>query len=324
MTKPKLSRPRRLLIAVLLLRRRPRRGDRGRPGQAGRTSRAGPRGAAPPRQGRSALQDILAWKSIGAAELSPDGSWFMYQLSPARGRERGRPPSDGRDQGAPLPHRRGAALRRVRPAGLLGRLQVGRLPVLPRDSKETKSLRKDRKRIHDDGRPGRPGHGRKDGIRKGPRPAPSRARTPASSPSNATRPRARRRRRTSGPVPTSSCASWPRAKRSTSATSPNTPSTRTGAAGPAHRRPGPGRQRPPAPRHGHGRGRLPRQRQGRLQVAWPGRRRAKPWPSSRAKRTRPTRTSSGASSAFDGFRRPQGPAGRSSTIRPPTSPSRKG
>ena len=32
-----------------------------------------------------ALRDILAWKSIGAAELSPDGSWFMYRLSPLEG-----------------------------------------------------------------------------------------------------------------------------------------------------------------------------------------------------------------------------------------------
>lgn len=32
-----------------------------------------------------ALQDILAWKSIGSAELSPDGGWFMYRLSPLEG-----------------------------------------------------------------------------------------------------------------------------------------------------------------------------------------------------------------------------------------------
>jgi len=32
-----------------------------------------------------ALQDILAWKSIGSAELSPNGSWFMYKLSPLEG-----------------------------------------------------------------------------------------------------------------------------------------------------------------------------------------------------------------------------------------------
>jgi dienelactone hydrolase len=31
------------------------------------------------------LQDILAWKAIGSAELSPDGSWFMYRLSPLEG-----------------------------------------------------------------------------------------------------------------------------------------------------------------------------------------------------------------------------------------------
>ncbi|MGZ5439454.1 MAG: S9 family peptidase, partial [Candidatus Aminicenantales bacterium] len=32
-----------------------------------------------------ALQDILAWRSIGAAELSPDGTWFLYRLSPLEG-----------------------------------------------------------------------------------------------------------------------------------------------------------------------------------------------------------------------------------------------
>jgi dipeptidyl aminopeptidase/acylaminoacyl peptidase len=31
------------------------------------------------------LQDILAWKSIGSAELSADGNWFMYRLSPLEG-----------------------------------------------------------------------------------------------------------------------------------------------------------------------------------------------------------------------------------------------
>ncbi len=32
-----------------------------------------------------ALQDILAWRSIGSAELSPDGNWLMYKLSPLEG-----------------------------------------------------------------------------------------------------------------------------------------------------------------------------------------------------------------------------------------------
>jgi dienelactone hydrolase len=31
------------------------------------------------------LQDALAWKSIGSAELSRDGSWFIYRLSPIEG-----------------------------------------------------------------------------------------------------------------------------------------------------------------------------------------------------------------------------------------------
>jgi dienelactone hydrolase len=31
------------------------------------------------------LQDILAWKGLGPAELSRDGSWFIYRLSPVEG-----------------------------------------------------------------------------------------------------------------------------------------------------------------------------------------------------------------------------------------------
>jgi dipeptidyl aminopeptidase/acylaminoacyl peptidase len=41
--------------------------------------------AAPAAPRPIALLDILAWKSIGAAELSPDGSWFMHRLSPLEG-----------------------------------------------------------------------------------------------------------------------------------------------------------------------------------------------------------------------------------------------
>ena len=41
--------------------------------------------AAPAAPRPIALLDILAWKSIGATELSPDGSWFMYRLSPLEG-----------------------------------------------------------------------------------------------------------------------------------------------------------------------------------------------------------------------------------------------
>ncbi len=41
--------------------------------------------AAPAGPRAIALLDILAWKSIGAAELSPDGNWFMYRLSPLEG-----------------------------------------------------------------------------------------------------------------------------------------------------------------------------------------------------------------------------------------------
>ena len=41
--------------------------------------------AAAPAPRPLALQDVLAWRSIGGAELSPDGTWFMYRLSPLEG-----------------------------------------------------------------------------------------------------------------------------------------------------------------------------------------------------------------------------------------------
>ncbi|MCK7482732.1 MAG: hypothetical protein M0C28_40645 [Candidatus Moduliflexus flocculans] len=68
-----------------------------------------------------------------SAELSPNGAWFMYRAEPARGRERDGHPRGRRDEGIPLPDRRGAALRR-RPSGRASRptAQLGRLPRLPR------------------------------------------------------------------------------------------------------------------------------------------------------------------------------------------------
>ena len=73
MTKPRLlSIP---LIAVLFMTAGAALAAQDRP--------AAPASPAAPRP--IALQDILAWKSIGGAELSPDGAWFMYRLSPLEG-----------------------------------------------------------------------------------------------------------------------------------------------------------------------------------------------------------------------------------------------
>ncbi len=92
------------------------------------------------------LQDILAWKSIGPSELSPDGSWFMYQLSPVEGESEVvlRQTAGTKEHRFPI----GEAPRfgsSVRPAFSADSKWAAFL-VYP-GSKETKSLRKDRKRI---------------------------------------------------------------------------------------------------------------------------------------------------------------------------------
>ncbi len=92
------------------------------------------------------LQDILAWKSIGTSELSPDGSWFMYQIGPVEGESEVvlRQTAGTKEHRFPI----GEAPRfgsSVRP-GFSADSKWAAFLVYP-GSKETKSLRKDRKRI---------------------------------------------------------------------------------------------------------------------------------------------------------------------------------
>ncbi len=93
-----------------------------------------------------ALQDILAWKSIGSAELSPNGAWLLYALSPVEGESE----VVIRETGGTKEHRFpiGEAPRfgsSVRP-GFSADSRWAAFLVYP-GSKETKALRKDRKRI---------------------------------------------------------------------------------------------------------------------------------------------------------------------------------
>jgi dipeptidyl aminopeptidase/acylaminoacyl peptidase len=93
-----------------------------------------------------ALQDILAWKSVGSAELSPDGSWFMYKLSPLEGESE-------------IVLRQVAGTKEHRfPIGEAPRFGAGARTGFSADSKwaaflsypgakEMKSLRKDKKRV---------------------------------------------------------------------------------------------------------------------------------------------------------------------------------
>jgi dienelactone hydrolase len=102
--------------------------------------------AAPAAPRPIALQDILAWKSIGSAELSPNGAWLMYALSPVEGESE----VVIRDTGGTKEHRFpiGEAPRfgsSVRP-GFSADSRWAAFLVYP-GSKETKALRKERKRI---------------------------------------------------------------------------------------------------------------------------------------------------------------------------------
>jgi len=92
------------------------------------------------------LQDILAWKSVGSAELSPDGAWFMYRLSPLEGESE-------------MVVREVAGTKEYRfPIGEAPRFGGGARTGFSADSKwaaflsypgakEAKALRKDRKRV---------------------------------------------------------------------------------------------------------------------------------------------------------------------------------
>ncbi len=93
-----------------------------------------------------ALQDILAWKSIGSAELSPDGAWFMYKLSPLEGESE-------------MVLKQVAGTKEYRfPIGEAPRFGSGARPGFSADSrwaaflsypgsKEMKALRKDKKKV---------------------------------------------------------------------------------------------------------------------------------------------------------------------------------
>ena len=107
---------------------------------------AAPSAAAPAAPRPLGLQDILAWKSVGSAELSPDGSWFMYKLSPLEGESE-------------IVLRQVAGTKEYRfPIGEAPRFGAGARTGFSADSKwaaflsypgskEMRSLRKDKKRV---------------------------------------------------------------------------------------------------------------------------------------------------------------------------------
>jgi dipeptidyl aminopeptidase/acylaminoacyl peptidase len=92
------------------------------------------------------LQDILAWKSIGSAELSPDGAWFMYRLSPLDGESEMvlREVKGAKEHRFPIGEapRFGGSLR----TGFTADSKWAAFLAYP-GSKEMKSLRKERKRV---------------------------------------------------------------------------------------------------------------------------------------------------------------------------------
>ena len=93
-----------------------------------------------------ALQDILVWKSIGAAELSPDGTWFMYRLSPLEGESEVvlRQVAGTKEYRFPIGEapRYGSASR----TGFSADSKWAAFLAYP-GSKEMKALRKDKKRV---------------------------------------------------------------------------------------------------------------------------------------------------------------------------------
>ncbi len=105
---------------------------------------AAPEAPAAPRP--IALLDILAWKSIGTSELSPDGGWFMYRLSPLDGESEMvlREVRGTKEYRFPIGEapRFGGSLRR----GFSADSKWAAFLAYP-GSKEMKSLRKDRKRV---------------------------------------------------------------------------------------------------------------------------------------------------------------------------------
>jgi dipeptidyl aminopeptidase/acylaminoacyl peptidase len=92
------------------------------------------------------LQDILAWKAIGSAELSADGGWFMYRLTPLEGEGEAviRQTRGDRELRFPI----GEAPRFGGPAGAGFSSDAKWAAFLSYPgSKEMKALRKERKRV---------------------------------------------------------------------------------------------------------------------------------------------------------------------------------
>ncbi|MEN6312314.1 MAG: prolyl oligopeptidase family serine peptidase [Acidobacteriota bacterium] len=92
------------------------------------------------------LQDILAWKMIGSSELSPDGNWFMYKLSPVEGESEVviRQTKGDKEYRFPI-----GEAPRYGDSGRTGFSADSRWAAFLAypGSKETKALRKDKKRI---------------------------------------------------------------------------------------------------------------------------------------------------------------------------------
>lgn len=92
------------------------------------------------------LQDILAWRSIGGAELSPDGTWFMVRTSPLEGESEIvlRQVSGAKEYRFPIGEapRFGSSLR----TGFSADSRWAAFLSYP-GSKETRTLRKDKKRV---------------------------------------------------------------------------------------------------------------------------------------------------------------------------------
>lgn len=92
------------------------------------------------------LQDIINWKYLAAAELSPDGNWFLYRLTPVEGESETvirevKGTKEYRFPGGEIP--RGAY--RETPA-FSADSKWAAVPVFP-GTKETKEQKKDKKRI---------------------------------------------------------------------------------------------------------------------------------------------------------------------------------
>lgn len=108
------------------------------------TGRAAQEAAAAPRA--IGLQDILAWKSIGAAELSSDGNWFLYRLSPIEGESEMVVRETKGDKEHRFPIGEAPRFGPSAGTGFSADAKWAAFLSYP-DSKEMRALRKDRKRV---------------------------------------------------------------------------------------------------------------------------------------------------------------------------------